>query len=516
MQFAPKFNHDYVGDTSGAAAKVINSSAMNLHSGSRGTSKFFSGGKAKDIYDDKQCLLSFPPNLKQDPAKKINNITIPIISSHITLQNTHNMTSAKPLDSFLPSNLFSVDPLAPIDPAERPPDHPPNQGQADPSHWDPFSIGGATWSYRPSSMDSGGSIGQRTLADNHKRQLSDLSTVSQLSFGSKFDDWANYLPTTGTHTGAVPAPTIQTVPMWDPRASFSSTGSGMNVDAFVSNGHGFFFEDHRESVGNTSIISNAKGSPKTIESPLKYTSSHRSNEISPQSSPPSPTGPTLDLKTYFGTPAPERLNINKALSYFRRSLGDNLPTFNVMQHELSRLRFYLVCFKETRLDLFCASRDHTKQDYSKGDIVLVQADRGVDLGCVVNSNLTLEEARVFKTKQNSDQRANGGKTSDEVRLAGLELPREIIRLAEPSDVDEFPEKDVQERAATKVCQEKVIEYGLNLMVEDCEYQWDKNKLTFYYQSNQRVDFRDLIRELFRLYKARIWMCKTSSLYKGIT
>ena len=35
---------------------------------------------------------------------------------------------------------------------------------------------------------------------------------------------------------------------------------------------------------------------------------------------------------------------------------------------------------------------------------------------------------------------------------------------------------------------------------------DRRKLTFYYTANVRVDFRDLVKELFRLYKTRIWMC----------
>jgi len=58
-------------------------------------------------------------------------------------------------------------------------------------------------------------------------------------------------------------------------------------------------------------------------------------------------------------------------------------------------------------------------------------------------------------------------------------------------------------------------------VVDAEYQWDRRKLTFYFVADKRIDFRELVRELFRyvrssfpgfpyspfhrLYKTRIWM-----------
>jgi cell fate regulator YaaT (PSP1 superfamily) len=35
---------------------------------------------------------------------------------------------------------------------------------------------------------------------------------------------------------------------------------------------------------------------------------------------------------------------------------------------------------------------------------------------------------------------------------------------------------------------------------------DRNKLTFYFIAEKRIDFRELVRELFRIYKTRIWMC----------
>lgn len=40
---------------------------------------------------------------------------------------------------------------------------------------------------------------------------------------------------------------------------------------------------------------------------------------------------------------------------------------------------------------------------------------------------------------------------------------------------------------------------------------DRRKLTFYFKANERIDFRELVRELFKIYKTRIWMCAYASL-----
>lgn len=52
-----------------------------------------------------------------------------------------------------------------------------------------------------------------------------------------------------------------------------------------------------------------------------------------------------------------------------------------------------------------------------------------------------------------------------------------------------------------------------MKVLDAEYQFDRHKLTFYFEADKRIDFRDLVSELFSQYKTRIWMQQvdTSSL-----
>jgi hypothetical protein len=51
---------------------------------------------------------------------------------------------------------------------------------------------------------------------------------------------------------------------------------------------------------------------------------------------------------------------------------------------------------------------------------------------------------------------------------------------------------------------------LPMKVVDAEYQFDRRKLTVYYSSDCRIDFRELVRDLFSAFRTRIWMKKVSA------
>lgn len=51
----------------------------------------------------------------------------------------------------------------------------------------------------------------------------------------------------------------------------------------------------------------------------------------------------------------------------------------------------------------------------------------------------------------------------------------------------------------------VAERSLPMQILDAEYQFDRHELTFFFEADRRIDFRDLVSELFSLYKTRIWM-----------
>ncbi|KAF5102711.1 hypothetical protein D0Z00_000203 [Geotrichum galactomycetum] len=171
-------------------------------------------------------------------------------------------------------------------------------------------------------------------------------------------------------------------------------------------------------------------------------------------------------------------------------------------------RLYLVQFKATRVDVFYIS-ESSSLNVDINDLVIVDADRGRDLGKVIKINLTLEEAGNIKWKQHQEQQAALQQTPGDSSAASnpsVMTPKQILRFAQPAEIQQIPNKQLDEEKAIKTCTAKVQEKNLSMVVVDAEYQWDRRKLTFFYSASYRIDFRDLVRDLFRIYKTRIWMC----------
>lgn len=183
---------------------------------------------------------------------------------------------------------------------------------------------------------------------------------------------------------------------------------------------------------------------------------------------------------------------------------------------------YIVEFKQGRTDLYfrqSPSGSSTHDDIHKGDLVIVEADRGKDLGSVINDSITVDQVQAFLAKQAelAQLNAQGNVGSDVLHPAAVALsrltrsvnPKRLFTKAGPADTSLLHAKTQDEERALTLCTTKVNQRGLPMAVVAAEMQWDRRKLTFYYTATQRVDFRDLVKELFRLYKTRIWMCHLS-------
>ena len=147
---------------------------------------------------------------------------------------------------------------------------------------------------------------------------------------------------------------------------------------------------------------------------------------------------------------------------------------------------YLVEFKSNRTELFFNPNSFSVKI---GDIVIVEADRGDDLGKIVAS-LTPAKLQMLLTDQEPKDT----------------IPKKIIRLAKSQDLAGMDAKLHDESMALVRCAARVRQKKLPMEVVDAEYQWDRNKLTFFFSADKRIDFRELVRDLFRIYKTRIWMC----------
>lgn len=150
---------------------------------------------------------------------------------------------------------------------------------------------------------------------------------------------------------------------------------------------------------------------------------------------------------------------------------------------LSRKMCYKLVFNSGR-EAVCCSRN----EYGVGEYVIVEADRGEDcarIGSVVNGDEIGKAGNIVSGKNN------------EMKC--------IIRKATETDIKILEVRKKQEKSALETCMALVKEKGYQMEILRCEFQWDMKKITFYFRSGRRIDFRDLVRELFRYFKIRIWM-----------
>ena len=99
----------------------------------------------------------------------------------------------------------------------------------------------------------------------------------------------------------------------------------------------------------------------------------------------------------------------------------------------------------------------------------------------------------------------------EVVIANRQLPQEkivaplkkIIRVATKQDAKQNEENKKQEKEAFKICEKKIKEHNLPMKLMDVEFKFDKSKILFFFTADNRIDFRELVRDLAAIYKTRI-------------
>ena len=99
----------------------------------------------------------------------------------------------------------------------------------------------------------------------------------------------------------------------------------------------------------------------------------------------------------------------------------------------------------------------------------------------------------------------------EVVIANREIPDEminsplkpIIRLADENDLRTVEKNKQREKEAFKICEEKIAARKLSMNLVDVECTFDNNKLLFYFTAENRVDFRELVKDLASVFRTRI-------------
>ena len=81
--------------------------------------------------------------------------------------------------------------------------------------------------------------------------------------------------------------------------------------------------------------------------------------------------------------------------------------------------------------------------------------------------------------------------------------RSVLHIATKEDIAHEAENRKKEAEALKVCEQKIAVHKLDMRLVDAQYTFDNSKLLFYFTSEGRVDFRDLVRDLAGYFHTRI-------------
>lgn len=137
---------------------------------------------------------------------------------------------------------------------------------------------------------------------------------------------------------------------------------------------------------------------------------------------------------------------------------------------------YTVAFKGNRREYYYNTFYHS---LSPKEHVIVQADRGEDIGLLDKKIIT------------------------PIDFSDKDKPRSILRPASEEDKRNLELNRSDEEKAWKQTLELIKKHNLEMKLVDIEYQFDRNKMTFYFTAEHRVDFRALVRDLASEYKTRI-------------
>ena len=169
-----------------------------------------------------------------------------------------------------------------------------------------------------------------------------------------------------------------------------------------------------------------------------------------------------------------------------------------------RKQLYIISFKCSRVDVFYLL-ENTGLVVKEGDLVIVEADRGQDLGTVQHADVTPEIARLLKKRYTGEQYrwlmmysdikdgatnpnaqiqndGSGPSFSDDMPPATMQgshprdtyhnlKPKAIKRLASEHEIKMLAEKEGNEAKAKRTAQQKVQHLRLQMQILDAEWQW---------------------------------------------
>jgi cell fate regulator YaaT (PSP1 superfamily) len=135
-----------------------------------------------------------------------------------------------------------------------------------------------------------------------------------------------------------------------------------------------------------------------------------------------------------------------------------------------------------RMRFLSECRGTSDEPYARGQKVVLRSDRGTELGEV----LCAATAHTSRFLPSADQ-------------------GEILRLATEDDHERARRLASERQSALEVCQELIAKRRLQMDLVDIEILQGRERVIFYYLAEQRVDFRELVKDLARALRTRIEM-----------
>jgi cell fate regulator YaaT (PSP1 superfamily) len=114
-----------------------------------------------------------------------------------------------------------------------------------------------------------------------------------------------------------------------------------------------------------------------------------------------------------------------------------------------------------------------------GQNVIIDTSRGVEFGECTQGNTQVDETTLISPL------------------------RPVIRLATEEDRKTAEANRKKEAKAFEICQQKIAEHGLDMKLVEVEYNFEGNKILFFFTSEGRVDFRELVKDLAAVFRTRI-------------
>ncbi len=137
--------------------------------------------------------------------------------------------------------------------------------------------------------------------------------------------------------------------------------------------------------------------------------------------------------------------------------------------------------------------NNTGTPFTIGMQVIIESDGGYDFGVVYSTGLIARKKLQLKGLDKSGQEWTA-----------------VLRIADENDNQSIVELKKRQLEIREVCLNKIKKHELDLKLVDVELRMDQQKLSVYYTSSHRVDFRTLVRDLAGEFKARIQMVQITT------